>query len=86
MGQRGDQLSLAYNWAGQRYSLSKNQVDKFMSDQLSNEPDYKELFGVITEMLILSHSQLYKKRIFLEQGCAGSKYGCRHIDCIQTGS
>ena len=82
MGQRGDQVSLAYSWAGQSYSLSKKQLDKFMSDQLSNEPEYKELFGVITEML----SQLYKKRIFLEQGCAGSKYGCRHIDCIQTGS
>ena len=35
-----------------------------MSDQLSNKPEYKELFEVITDMLILSHGQSCVERGF----------------------
>ena len=46
------------------YSPSKTRLDKFMSDQLSSKPEYKELFEVITEMLILSHGQSCVERGF----------------------
>ena len=46
------------------YSPSKERLDKFMSDQLSNKPEYKELFEVITDMLILSHGQSCVERGF----------------------
>ena len=46
------------------YSPSKERLDKFMNDQLSNKPEYKELFEVITDMLILSHGQSCVERGF----------------------
>ena len=35
----------------------RTRLAKFMSDQLSSKHDYKEMFEVLTEMLILFHGQ-----------------------------